>query len=147
MLLIVGGITKWRFVVSSLTTDTSTSRSCARIQPSLMGASPPCRVLYSRSRMRSMAKAAICVEHGRKPFQLANWCMSYHKAVKSADSGDFVENAWLPNMNGGYGYFGRHHIPTNSVWFTSRLHTESAPIVPCLPSDSDIADTSWYRSS
>lgn len=94
-----------------------------------------------------MAKDAICVERGRKPFQLANWCMSYHKAVKSAGSGDFVENALLPNMNGGYGYFGRHHIYIISVWFTSRPHIESAPIVPCLPSDSDVADSSWYRSS
>jgi hypothetical protein len=37
--------------------------------------------------MRSMAEAAICVEHGMKLVQLANWCMSYHKAVKSVDGG------------------------------------------------------------
>ena len=34
-----------------------------------------------------MAKAAICVEHGLKAVKLVNWCMSHHKAVKSADGG------------------------------------------------------------
>ena len=57
-----------------------------------------------------MATAAICVEHGLKSVQLANWCMSYHKAMKSADGGALAENARLANMNGDSGYLGRHHI-------------------------------------
>ena len=89
-----------------------------------------------------MAKAAICVEHGLKPVQLANWCRSYHKAMKSANGADFVENARLENMNGDYGYLGRHDTYTTSECFTSGPHIESAPIVPCSPSDSDVAEPS-----
>lgn len=94
-----------------------------------------------------MANVVICVEHGLRPIQLANRCMSYHNAVKPADGGDFVENGRLANMSGDYGYLGRHHIYTTSVWFTSGPHIESAPIVPRLPSDSDVAEPSWYRLS
>ena len=97
--------------------------------------------------MRSMAEAVICVEHGLKPIQLANWHMSYHREVKSADGGDFVENARLANMNGDCGYLGRHHIYTTSLWSTSGPHIASAQIVPSLPSDSDVARPSWYPSS
>lgn len=92
-------------------------------------------------------KTAICVEHGLKPVQLANSCVSHHMAVKSADGCDSVQNARLANMNGDYGYLGRHHIYIMSAWFTSGPHIESAPIVPCLPSDSDVAEPSWYRLS
>lgn len=94
-----------------------------------------------------MAKAAICVEHGLKAVKLVNWCISHHKAVKSAGEGDFVENARLVNLNGDYGYLGRRCIYTTSVWFTSGPHIESALIVPCLPRDSDVAEPSWYLLS
>lgn len=60
--------------------------------------------------MSSVAKAVICVEHDLMLAQLVNWRMSYHKAVKSAAGGDIVENAQLANMNGDYGYLGRHYI-------------------------------------
>ena len=94
-----------------------------------------------------MAKAAICVEHGLKAVKLVNWCMSHHKAVKSADGGGFVENARLANMNRDYGYLGRHHIYITLVWSTSGPHIASAQIVPFLPSDSDVAKPRWYPSS